>query len=239
MLVMIRGKNRNINWFGGTPVPFLFLPWSEDWRLFPSLVESESCSVVADSLWPHGLYSPRNSGQNTGVGSLSLLWGIFPTQGSRSSTLQVDSLPAEPQGKPLAESSHHQPCSSDSLTCIKLSHLSTPHREGTWTWRGASLPASGEKCLLRSSITSKIFAHLVLYFIIHKSGNVSCSLVSDSMWPMDHSPPGSSVHGILQARILGWVAIPFSRGSSWRRDQTQVSYIADRFFTIWAPGKPS
>ena len=41
--------------------------------------------------------------------------------------------------------------------------------------------------------------------------------------PMDCSPPGSSVHGILQARILEWVAIPFSRGSSQPRDQTQVS----------------
>ena len=45
--------------------------------------ESESCSVVSDSLRPHGLYSPWNSpGQNTGVGILSLLQGIFPTQGS-------------------------------------------------------------------------------------------------------------------------------------------------------------
>ena len=66
---------------------------------------SKSCSVMSDSLQPHGLYCPWNSpGQNTGVGSLSLLQGIFPTQGSnvepRSSTLQVDSLPAKPQGKP-------------------------------------------------------------------------------------------------------------------------------------------
>ena len=46
-------------------------------------VWSDSCSVVSDSLWPRGLYSPWNSpGQNTGVGSLSLLQGIFPTQGS-------------------------------------------------------------------------------------------------------------------------------------------------------------
>ena len=45
--------------------------------------ESESCSVMSDSLQLHGLYSPWNSpGQNTGVGSLSLLQGIFPTQGS-------------------------------------------------------------------------------------------------------------------------------------------------------------
>ena len=44
---------------------------------------------------------------------------------------------------------------------------------------------------------------------------------------------GSSVHGILQARILEWVALPFIRGSSWPRDQIQVSCIAWRFFTIW------
>jgi len=50
--------------------------------------------------------------------------------------------------------------------------------------------------------------------------------------PMDCSPPGSSVHGILQARILEWVAIPFSRGSSQPRDRTQVSHTAGRFFTI-------
>ena len=44
----------------------------------------------------------------------------------------------------------------------------------------------------------------------------------------------TSVHGILQARILEWVAIPFSKGSSRTRDQTQVSCLADRFFTVWA-----
>ena len=52
--------------------------------------------------------------------------------------------------------------------------------------------------------------------------------------PMDCSLPGSSVHGILQARILEWIAIPYSRGSSQPKDQTQVSYIAGRFFTIRA-----
>ena len=54
--------------------------------------------------------------------------------------------------------------------------------------------------------------------------------------PMD--PPGSSVHGILQTRILEWVAFLFSRGSSWPRDRTWVSCTACRFFTIWAPRKP-
>ena len=51
---------------------------------------------------------------------------------------------------------------------------------------------------------------------------------------MDCSPPGSSVHGILQARILEWGAISFSRESSQPSDWTQVSRIAGRFFTIWA-----
>ena len=51
---------------------------------------------------------------------------------------------------------------------------------------------------------------------------------------MDCSPPGSSVEGILQARLLKWVAIPFSRVSSQPRDQTRVSGIAGGFFTIRA-----
>ena len=57
----------------------------------------------------------------------------------------------------------------------------------------------------------------------------SCPTLCD---PMDHT-----VHGILQARILEWVAVPFSRGSSQPRDQTQVSCIAGRFFTSWATRK--
>jgi len=52
--------------------------------------------------------------------------------------------------------------------------------------------------------------------------------------PMDCNLPGSSVHGILQARVLEWVAISFSRRSSQPRDQTQVAHVAGRCFTIWA-----
>ena len=51
------------------------------------------------------------------------------------------------------------------------------------------------------------------------------------------SPPGSFVHGILQARIQEWVCTPFFRGSSWPRDRIWVSYIAGRFLTIWATRK--
>ena len=56
-----------------------------------------------------------------------------------------------------------------------------------------------------------------------------------TLWnPMDCNPPASSVRGILQARILEWVAIPFSRASSQPKDWTQFSCIAGRFFTIRA-----
>ena len=51
------------------------------------------------------------------------------------------------------------------------------------------------------------------------------SVVSDSLWPMGCNPPGFSVHGILQARILEWIAIPFPRGSSWSSNWTWVSCI--------------
>ena len=59
----------------------------------------------------------------------------------------------------------------------------------------------------------------------------SCPTLCD---PMDCSPAGSSVHGIFQAWILEWVAVSFSRGSSWPRDRTQVSRIVGRSFTVWA-----
>ena len=56
---------------------------------------------------------------------------------------------------------------------------------------------------------------------------------------MDCSPPGSSVHGISRARILAWVAVSSSRGSSPPRDQTQISSIAAKFFITKPPGKPN
>ena len=59
----------------------------------------------------------------------------------------------------------------------------------------------------------------------------SCPTLCD---PIDCSLPGSSINGTFQARVLEQVAISFSRGSSRPRDQTQVSRIAGRRFTIWA-----
>ena len=59
--------------------------------------------------------------------------------------------------------------------------------------------------------------------------------MSNSCSHMDYSPPGSSVHGILQARVLEWIAISFSRESSWSRDRTCVSCIDRQVFTTEPP----
>ena len=76
-------------------------------------------------------------------------------------------------------------------------------------------------------------SHVWMWVLDYKESEVTqlCPTLSN---PMDCSLPGSSIHGILQARILEWVAISFSRGSSWPRDGTQVSRIAGRHFNLWA-----
>ena len=63
----------------------------------------------------------------------------------------------------------------------------------------------------------------------HKVTSLCCCCAQSYLTlcdPMDCSPPGSSVRGILQARILEWVAMPSSRGPSWPRDRTHVSYVS-------------
>ena len=77
--------------------------------------------------------------------------------------------------------------------------------------------------------------------IYFKGMCVSRSVVSNTLWLMDWSPPDSSVHGIFQARIQEWVAISSLGGSSWPRDWTQSPAspaLAGRFYTTEPPGKP-
>ena len=125
--------------------------------------ESESRSVLSDSLGPHGLYNPRNSpGQNAGAGSHSL---------SRGSSQLRDR--------------------------IQVSHFAGRFFI-IWTTREALKVEGAQLC--------PTFCH-----------------------PMDYA-----VHGILQARILEWVAFPFSRGSSQPRNLTYVCQIAGKFLTSWA-----
>ena len=76
--------------------------------------------------------------------------------------------------------------------------------------------------------------HWLWWSYVHAKSFQSCLTLCDLM---DYSPPGSSVHGILQARTLEWVAIPFSRGSPQPRDWIHVlpvSCIAGGFFTHWS-----
>ena len=94
---------------------------------------------------------------------------------------------------------------------------------------------------LPCSLDCAVIIYQLLGHYTMSSGTLECTvkvLVAQS-WPilcnpMDCSLPVSTVHGILQARIPEWIAIPFSRRSSWHRDQTWVSHIAGRFFTVWA-----
>ena len=133
----------------------------------------QSCLTLWDSMdcIVHELYSPWNSpGQNTRVGSLSLLKGIFPIEGLNPGL---------------------------------------PHCR--WILYQLSYQGSLEK---------------VIWWQSEVKVTQSCLTLCD---PMDYT-----VHGNLLARILEWVAIPFSRGSSRPWDRTQVSRLAGEFFTSWA-----
>ena len=80
---------------------------------------------------------------------------------------------------------------------------------------------------------TSLFCILIMVVLTHIYSKVAQSCPSLCN-PVDCSPPGSSIHGILQARILEWVAISFSKGSSPPRDWTQVSCTAGRRFNLWA-----
>ena len=93
------------------------------------------------------------------------------------------------------------------------------------SWMGMGYPV-----LYRAGVTVYGFVHLITFSkfwqkIAHVHAKLLQSCFSHTN-PMDCSPPGSSVHGILQARILEWVAMPSSRRSSQPRDRTRVSYIS-------------
>ena len=89
---------------------------------------------------------------------------------------------------------------------------------------------------LKAITTFTLHFHIkLLFFKVLPMCVCSVAQSCPTLWnSMDYSSPVFSVPGILHARILEWVAIPFSRGSSWFRDQTCVSCTARRFFTVWA-----
>ena len=99
---------------------------------------------------------------------------------------------------------------------------------------------SGLPCLLQGIFLTQGSNSCVLYpglagrFFTTSATYVKVKLKTPQLCPTLCSPMDCTVHGILQARILEWVAFPFSKGSSQPRDWTQVSHIAGRLFTSWA-----
>ena len=98
---------------------------------------------------------------------------------------------------------------------------------------GMGLPCPSPRHLLYLTLTQCL--HTTGFCLV--LGLNTERVLSDSLWSHDCSPSDSFVHGILQARILEWVAVPFSRGSSWPGDQTHISCIAGRFLMVWATRK--
>ena len=99
-----------------------------------------------------------------------------------------------------------------------------------WTWEDVGDVAETD-CAAVSGAAGDSHAPLLPILVLKMKVIVAQSSPT-LYYPMDWSPPGSSVHGILQARISEWVAILFSRGCLQPRDRTQVSCIAGGFFNI-------
>ena len=138
------------------------------------------------------------------------------------------------------------PCAPEGLPIT----LPYPMDQRTGTWHRLDLSQSPSPCTtiaaqrwlsqtpLRISLSSSSWWSTLSFdmakLLLFSRQSVSCSWCLTLCDPVDYSPSGSSVHGILQARIPEYVALLFSRGYSWPRSWTWVSCISGRFFTIWA-----
>ena len=130
------------------------------------------------------------------------------------------------------------PCFLSSTASPSLYYQNQTAPVSLWTTAGSPvflpifLRVSGEEILNINNNKNNVLCLLGPYCVVA----LSCLTLCDPMDPMD--PPGSSVHGILQARILESVAISFSKGSSRTRDRNFVCCIAGGFFTTDSPGMP-
>ena len=150
------------------------------------------------------------------AGGLSLIpgWGIR----SHSLHLRVHMLQQNiPQAATKSQGSH------------KTNNCKIPRKTRKHRLTRVSPNGKGCYCNTLSSFLKQVLAGRGRVSSVVLLVAQSCLTLCDRM---DCSPPGSSVHGILQARILEWVAISFCRGSSRSRDLTPVSCIVGRFFTI-------
>ena len=109
----------------------------------------------------------------------------------------------------------------------KSAHSNWRKRYGSYLTQLQEKKGPGKRTLRKEGLNSQRMRSVLYCAVLSRS---VCLILCD---PMDYSPPGCSVDGILQARILEWSAISYSRRASQSRDQTQVSRIAGRFFTDW------
>ena len=154
-------------------------------------VKSGSHSVVSDSLQPHR-HSPWNSpGQNTGLGSLSLLQGIFPTQGSNPGLLHYRQI--------LYQLSYKG--SPRILEWIAYPFSSGSSRLRNQTGVSCIVGRFSTKRAIKEALNSTTALFVVFVCVL------VAQLCPTRCNPVTWSPSGSSVHGIFQARILEWAAI--------------------------------
>ena len=126
-------------------------------------------------------------------------------------------------------------CSGLSCSCEDGVGPGMSRRAGVAAVKSGSERVEREKVVPRGTHLGRITECVHAQWGV-QCGSVLCLVTQSCLTlcdPMDYSQPGSSVHGILQARIPEWVAITSSWGSSQPRDWTQVFGIAGRFFTIW------
>ena len=191
---------------------------------------------MSDSLWPHGLHArPPCPSPTPRVYSNScpLSQWYHPTISS-----SVVPFFSRLQSFPVSASfPKNQFFTSGGQSIGIFSFSISPSNEysGMISFRMDRLDLLEVQGTLKSLLQHHSSKASTFYSIFY---NCVCLLVAQSCptlcESMDYSPPGSSVYGILQAKILEWVAMPFSRGYARPRDSTQVSCIAGGFFTHWA-----
>ena len=111
---------------------------------------------------------------------------------------------------------------------LQYSCLENPMDRGAWSLQSLGSQRIGHDRVANSNTIMRTYLHINIYVHICMLGAQSCPTLCD---PMDCSLPGSSVHGILQAKILEWFASSFSRGSMPPRDRNWVC-IAGKFFNV-------
>ena len=187
---------------------------------------------------------------------LSFIW----KEDNDTAVFKQSEAPTGPQESGLR---HHPYLKQTGLTWFKItlenSHQNHP-AENKWSCLRQSSQQSNSAWAMPSSQEVEVWGYHILHHastwrvcmnadmdgkgvsdggLVTKSCPTLCKSCPTLCNPVDCNPPSSSVYKILQIRILEWVAISFSGGSSRPRDETHVSFITGRFFTTKPPGKPS